>query len=409
MRALASHEPQKATDSWTVSRLPKAGIRNNAPRRPLRNPAFTPASQGITVQRTCGCSGAPATAQDEGSRRVSGPSAYKLSTPGDSSEIEADRVANEVMRMPDESVSRLQVQRAVEGSAVHRTCASCAANESETGDLSSLVSRGVSDGGQALDETTREFMESRFGHDFSRVRVHSGGAAADSARSLNAQAYTVGSDIVFGAGRYAPETGAGRRILAHELAHTVQQGYSQSVIRRQAAPGTPAAGGAAAAPPHTFSAQGVNIILRASCASTPGFSFALVEAVVRDALDKIFNTVCIEETHRKAIQANLRKNGFEFRAADSSTIAGACAEGTGFNIPANIVTLGTNALLAGCGPLASTVLHEIVHIVRGFFGEQLPISCEASCYGQRGDPRLCRDTDVSGRRVGGAPPPKPVS
>jgi outer membrane protein OmpA-like peptidoglycan-associated protein len=66
-------------------------------------------------------------------------------------------------------------------------------------------------------------MEPRFGHDFSQVRVHADARAADSARALNALAYTVGQDTVFGAGRYAPGTAEGRRLLAHELAHVLQQ------------------------------------------------------------------------------------------------------------------------------------------------------------------------------------------
>lgn len=78
--------------------------------------------------------------------------------------------------------------------------------------------------GQPLDPETREFMESRFGHDFSQVRVHTGAKAAESARAINALAYTVGRNIVLGAGQYAPETNQGRRLLAHELMHTLQQG-----------------------------------------------------------------------------------------------------------------------------------------------------------------------------------------
>jgi hypothetical protein len=67
-------------------------------------------------------------------------------------------------------------------------------------------------------------MESRFGHDFSGVRVHTDAKAASSARAVNALAYTVGRDIVFGAGQYAPHASTGQELLAHELAHTVQQG-----------------------------------------------------------------------------------------------------------------------------------------------------------------------------------------
>ena len=77
--------------------------------------------------------------------------------------------------------------------------------------------------GQALDPAAREVMEQRFGHDFSGVRVHADSKAAQAARAVNALAYTVGRDVVFGAGQYAPHSGAGRRLLAHELAHTVQQ------------------------------------------------------------------------------------------------------------------------------------------------------------------------------------------
>jgi hypothetical protein len=77
--------------------------------------------------------------------------------------------------------------------------------------------------GQSLDLPTREFMESRFGKDFSHVRIHTDGKAARSTRAVDALAYTVGKDVVFGAGHYAPSTNAGRRILAHELTHVVQQ------------------------------------------------------------------------------------------------------------------------------------------------------------------------------------------
>ncbi len=80
--------------------------------------------------------------------------------------------------------------------------------------------------GQPLDVATRAFFEPRFGHDLSKVRVHTDARAAESARAVDALAYTVGRDIVFGTGQYAPAAPAGRRLLAHELAHVVQQGSS---------------------------------------------------------------------------------------------------------------------------------------------------------------------------------------
>ena len=77
--------------------------------------------------------------------------------------------------------------------------------------------------GRPLEPALRQDMEQRFGHDFSRVRVHSGAAAEQSARNVNAHAYTVGQDIVFNAGRFAPRTPEGPQLLAHELTHVVQQ------------------------------------------------------------------------------------------------------------------------------------------------------------------------------------------
>ena len=86
--------------------------------------------------------------------------------------------------------------------------------------------------GQPLNASTREFFSSRFGHDFANVRVHADAGAAESARSVHALAYTVGNDVVFGTGQYAPGTRAGQQLLAHELAHVVQQtGRSASAAR----------------------------------------------------------------------------------------------------------------------------------------------------------------------------------
>lgn len=80
--------------------------------------------------------------------------------------------------------------------------------------------------GEPLPGEVRSELEPRLGHDLSRVRLHRDGRAAESAAALHAHAYTVGPHVVFGAGRYAPGTGAGRRLLTHELAHTIQQGAS---------------------------------------------------------------------------------------------------------------------------------------------------------------------------------------
>ena len=123
----------------------------------------------------------------------------EVSPPGDAMEREADRAAELVLRTPHAGLPRDPPPR--EGGADH-------------------VVRAP---GQPLDAATRSFMQPRFGRDFSGVRVHSDAAAARSAQAVGAKAYTVGDDIVFGAGRFAPSTGEGRRLLAHELAHVAQR------------------------------------------------------------------------------------------------------------------------------------------------------------------------------------------
>lgn len=91
-------------------------------------------------------------------------------------------------------------------------------------------------GGSPLDSSTRSFMESRLGNDFGDVRIHTGAKADESAHAIHAQAYTVGTNVVFQSGKFAPDTPAGMHTLAHELTHVVQQ---------KAGPvaGTPAPGG----------------------------------------------------------------------------------------------------------------------------------------------------------------------
>ncbi|HTX75605.1 MAG TPA: DUF4157 domain-containing protein, partial [Terracidiphilus sp.] len=90
-----------------------------------------------------------------------------------------------------------------------------------------IVHEALRSPGQPLDAGIRAFMEPRFGYDLSGVRVHSGTAAERSARDINANAYTVGQNIVFGAGQYAPHQAHGRKLLAHELAHVIQQGRAE--------------------------------------------------------------------------------------------------------------------------------------------------------------------------------------
>ena len=168
-----------------------------------------------------------------------------VNQPGDQHEQEADRVAEQVMRMPVP-----QLQRACDCGG---SCAMCQTEEpkqedkilqtkhiqsNDTGQTAvpPIVHEVLRSPGQPLDTTTRAFMEPRFGYDFSRVRVHTDAHAADSARSINAFAYTIGGDIVFGTRQYNPETSAGRQLLAHELTHVVQQSNSHNTIYRKGDP-----------------------------------------------------------------------------------------------------------------------------------------------------------------------------
>jgi hypothetical protein len=103
-------------------------------------------------------------------------------------------------------------------------------------DATSEVDAVLRSPGRPLDEPTRRLMSSRIGFDFGKVRIHTDDRAAASAKALGARAYTIGTDVVFGSGRYAPDTAAGRRLLAHELTHVVQQspqGASSGLVARR--------------------------------------------------------------------------------------------------------------------------------------------------------------------------------
>lgn len=155
----------------------------------------------------------------------------------------------ELKRREDpEEEENVEIQRsAVRGEEeVQRQCADCEEEEhiqrSSTGESSShvapsIVNQVVAGGGDPLESGTRSFMESRFGRDFSHVRIHKDSRAHLSAKAISAQAYTYGPHIAFARGKYQPHTAGGRHLLAHELAHVVQQGQT---VRRFVANGPPA-------------------------------------------------------------------------------------------------------------------------------------------------------------------------
>lgn len=184
----------------------------------LQDSAKSVSGQGPILQRQCACGGRAGASGECASCANKRHLQTKLSigASNDPLEQEADRVADQVLAKSGHarvSASRPHIQRFIGTPGVGREAAAPAS-----------VDRVLAGAGRPLDSGVLSDMGQRFGHDFSRVRVHTGGVAAQSARDMNAHAYTVGRDIVFGSGQYAPETHTGRRMLAHELTHVVQQG-----------------------------------------------------------------------------------------------------------------------------------------------------------------------------------------
>lgn len=207
------------------------------------------------VQRTCACGGGCPRCQ-QGELPVQ--AKLKIGAPNDKYEQEADRVAEQVMRMPDPQcrVSE-QVSDKAQTTHVQRECTECEEEDEEirrkplassitplvrqqanpgtlqakevhgtTPKLSSILQtrinsmRGI---GQPISKSERSFFEPRFGCGLKQVRVHTDSRAADAARAVNAKAFTVGQDMVFGSGQYSSQTVEGKTLLAHELTHIVQQ------------------------------------------------------------------------------------------------------------------------------------------------------------------------------------------
>ncbi len=162
-----------------------------------------------------------------------------INQPNDFYEQEADEVSEKVMRM---SMSKIEntffkpanISSIKSNTNVNRKCTECEEEELQrkednngeleaNKELESFVG-GLSSGGDALPNDTRNFFEPRFGYDFSNVKVHTNSEANKSAQSINALAYTSGKNIVFNKNQYSPETESGKKLLGHELTHVVQQG-----------------------------------------------------------------------------------------------------------------------------------------------------------------------------------------
>lgn len=209
------------------------------------------------LQRKCACGGAPGpTGECTACRRKRMHGAKPLplqpkltvNQPNDQYEQEADRVADQVMRMAAPLLQQPGPPTAANAERLQTNpTVRPMSNVSSVGAAAPpIVHEVLHDQGTAaghpLDAATRRFMEARFGHDFRQVRVHTDSKAGESAQAVNAHAYTVGNHIVFAAGKYTPTTAAGRHLLAHELTHVLQQKGESGLYRLQRACGPAAIG-----------------------------------------------------------------------------------------------------------------------------------------------------------------------
>lgn len=170
-----------------------------------------------------------------------------IGQPGDIYEKEADGVAEQVMRMSEPQIQRQpeeeEEEELIQTKSVFGQITSLVQKQVEEEEeelqakyLSGRISEvtpnlekrvnAIKGGGQPLPESVRAFSEPRFGYDFSKVRIYTDSQASEVARLLNARAFTLGRDIVFGTGQYSPDTTEGKRLLAHELTHVVQQHHA---------------------------------------------------------------------------------------------------------------------------------------------------------------------------------------
>lgn len=178
--------------------------------------------QGVLQRCACGSladSSSECAACRQKRQAREGQSQLKVGSSGDSAEQEAEAIATRVMGGGAVALHALPTS----ASTLHRQAHANIAPPQVQSHLPP---------GQALDPSTRRFMESCFGHDFSGVRVHTGAEAEARAEAVQARAYTVGQQITFGAGEYAPSASEGRRLLAHELTHVVQQRATGPTLHR---------------------------------------------------------------------------------------------------------------------------------------------------------------------------------
>jgi Domain of unknown function (DUF4157) len=300
----------------------------------------------------------PPLAHDFGRIAVHGglsPAQAKLhvNSPGDSHELEADRVAEQVIGMAEPGPRRSR-RTGGGGSSFAATAPGGARFGS----------------GRPLDDATRGFMERRFGQDFGHVRVHTDERASATAAAVNARAFTVGDEVTFAAGEYSPRSPDGRRLLAHELTHVVQQRQASTpgqIMRKPptSEPKWPSGGIQVIGPdsaalvsilttctgvPISLDKQGMLVVGKSAPKGAKGGSAAAVEALRQQAENKTFGIIIDTDPAAEAVEVGAFSH--EFPGYQSIDVA---------NVKVMAAAKGASGGLDAC----SAVLHEISEAAAG--------------------------------------------
>jgi Zn-dependent peptidase ImmA (M78 family) len=302
----------------------------------------------------------------------------KVSAPGDQYEQEADLVSEEVMRA---GKSRpITDKQAVPF--IQRKCAECEKEEDDqlqrkqsdtaTPPVSANVHHTLQSQGRPLDPGTRTFMENRFGYDFGKVKIHTDTQANQSARDIGAYAYTHRHNIVFAGGQYQPGTESGKKMIAHELTHVLQQNSSHSqVLQRQ----TVSHGGPTGAPAD-WSTQVSNADTSAKKATligtVVGSSVAVVDKTAASKADKSPDPAHLEPFTATKPVVNFDEN----LESKSARVGGrSLANNAGYTLfhnNQNYVILGAKSIDSkNYYDTLYTLNHELDHVRQNIAGSKL--------------------------------------
>ncbi len=312
-------------------------------------------------------------------------------------EREADRIADAVVAdrpagsiggvSPGAAQRKCAECEAEEEKSVQRKCAGCAAEAHSDGGSSDMAADAVSHGGAPLTQDQRAYFEPRFDRDFSDVRIHADGRAAEAARAINARAYTAGRDIAFAAGQYQPRSQEGRRLLAHELTHVVHQSRGAPHVQRKEE--------------NTFKPvpSFPSSVTFRGCDDVKGRR-NFVEQSTKNAFITARDCKGIKiESLKRDILASFE--GLTV-VCNPEAIAGRCAEAKKGESTIILSKLGLDGA-TGCPPLEEAIFHELVHLAEGWnlFHGNLSYDCGKACYPETEDPR--GDASGCGNETGAAP------